>query len=65
MFVVKENIKEAVVITNAGLARQLLQSGETMIDIKPHRQIKNATVFVFKSTNAIREEIERRLNKNK
>ena len=56
---------ETIVITGAGLARQLIRQGENLIDIKPHRTVKNATVFVFKSTDAIREEIERRLNKNK
>lgn len=47
-----------IIITNAGLARRLLRQGERIIDIKPHRQIKNATVFVFKSTENIRKVLE-------
>jgi len=54
---------ETIVITGAGLARQLIRQGENLIDIKPHRTVKNATVFVFKSTDAIRKEIEKRLDK--
>lgn len=55
-------MEKTIVITGAGLARELLKDGEQIIDIKPHRQIKNASVFVFKSTDNIKRKIKERKN---
>lgn len=49
---------KTIIITSAGLARRLLKQGEQIVDIKPHRQVKNASVFVFRSTENIRKVLE-------
>lgn len=36
-----------ILIFNAKLAKQLLKSGYTISDIKPNRDLPNASVFVF------------------
>ena len=40
--------KNAIVIFNAGLARYLLKQGYRIIDIKPCKEDKTKTFFVFK-----------------
>lgn len=47
--------KKYIIICKAKVARELLKLGETIVDIKPHREVKNATVFVFKATDFIWE----------
>ena len=39
--------KKYISIFNPGIARHLLKHGYILIDIKPHREIPNASVFVF------------------
>ena len=46
-------MEKAVIITQAGTARKLIKCGEELIDIKPHRQIPNASVFIFKPSENI------------
>lgn len=53
---------QTIIITGAGLARKLIKNGERVIDIKPHRQIKNATVFVFEATDTLRTLLEKKQN---
>lgn len=48
-------MKETIVIQNPKIARHLLKMGETIIDIKPNKYNKRATVFVFKYTKTIDE----------
>jgi len=50
--------KEFILISNASIARKLLKSGFTIVDIKPHRLNKVRTVFIFKRTESILNEIE-------
>lgn len=54
-------MEKAIIITQAGTARKLIKIGEELIDIKPHRQIPNASVFIFKPS----ENIERILQEEK
>lgn len=56
---------QTIIITGAGLARELLRNGERLIDIKPHRQIKNASVFVFEATDTLRILLEDRQDEKK
>jgi len=38
----------AIIVTQASIARKLIKCGEDLIDIKPHRNVPNASVFIFK-----------------
>lgn len=51
---------KGVIITSAKLTRELLRQGEKIIDVKPHREVKNATVFVFQNTENIEKILEER-----
>jgi len=42
--------KEFQVIVKPSLSRKLLKLGHQIIDIKPNRNDKNATVFIFEAT---------------
>lgn len=50
--------KETIIINSGSVARRLLREGETIIDVKPHRQVQNASVFVFISTEKITKILE-------
>lgn len=41
------NKEDAVVVLSTGIARKLLHEGYQIMDIKPHKQQKSRTVFVF------------------
>ncbi len=43
----QNNREDAVVVLSTGIARKLLHEGYQIIDIKPHKQHKSRTVFVF------------------
>lgn len=43
----QNNREDAVVVLSTGIARKLLHEGYQIIDIKPHKQQKSRTVFVF------------------
>lgn len=51
-------IKKNVVILNSKLARKLIKSGHIVIDIKPHRNLLNGTVFVFRNCVEIQRAIK-------
>lgn len=46
-------------IFSAKLARQLLKSGERIVDIKPHKTEVGRSVFVFEMTDTLINGIER------
>lgn len=52
-------MESAIIITQASTARKLIQLGEEVIDIKPHRKIPNASVFIFKPSETIKEVLEK------
>lgn len=49
----------------AGLARQLLRMGHTIIDIKPNRAEHDKTVFVFESTDKLEDDLTMLVDKIK
>lgn len=49
--------KKAILVFTGELARQLLKDGYTIIDVKPHRNLQNASVFVFKNENGLEDKI--------
>jgi hypothetical protein len=42
------------VILNPAIARKLLQLGNTILDIKPNKNNKSETVFIFEDTEKLR-----------
>lgn len=50
-----ESMKKAVIVTQAGLARKLIKEGEELIDIKPHKSVPNASIFLFKPSKSIEQ----------
>lgn len=49
--------KESILIFNPKIARKLIKSGFILIDIKPHKENKDRTVFVFKRTESLLKEL--------
>lgn len=49
--------KKAILVFTGELARKLLKDGYTIIDVKPHRNLKNASVFVFKNEDGLEDKI--------
>lgn len=49
--------KESILIFNVKKARHLIRNGFTVIDIKPHRENKDKTIFVFKRTESLLKEL--------
>lgn len=45
------------VILKPSIARQLLQKGNLIIDIKPNKQKPEETVFVFKDTEKLKNDL--------
>lgn len=58
-------MEKAIIITQAGTARKLIRCGEDLIDIKPHRQIPNASVFIFKPSENIKKVLQDENNNEK
>ncbi len=56
-------IKEARLVFNCGVCRELLKRGCTIIDVKPDRSNaetgKEKTVFVFKNDQLFQQEFEK------
>lgn len=48
---------ECKVIKNPTIARQLLQRGNIIIDIKGNRENPRETVFIFENTEKFREDL--------
>ena len=51
---------ERQVITSTRLAKELLQNGFNIIDLAPNRTDSKRTVFVFESTEELKEYIKNR-----
>lgn len=45
------------VILNPAIARKLLQLGNTILDIKPNKNNKTETVFIFEDTEKLRDDM--------
>ncbi len=45
------------VILNPAIARKLLQMGSPILDIKPNKNNKTETVFIFEDTEKLREDM--------
>ncbi len=45
--------RESILIFTAELAKKLLKLGYTIIDIKPNKENKERTVFVFKNSDEL------------
>lgn len=45
------------IIINPTIARQLLHKGNAIVDIKPKKENKNETVFVFENTEKLRNDL--------
>ena len=58
-------MKGAIIITQASTARRLIREGEVLIDIKPHRNIPNASVFIFQPSKNIEQTIQEESNNKK
>ena len=56
-------MRKDVLVFTGRMAKELLRRGYTIIDVKPHNNLVNATVFVFKNEGSIMNEI-RLLKKN-
>ena len=54
-------MKEAKLIFTAELARKLLKNGHRIIDIKPHRENKDRTVFVFAVTEEFIKDLKKEI----
>ena len=48
---------EYKVVTNPTIARQLLQKGNPIVDIKGNRTSPRETVFIFENTEKFREDL--------
>ena len=55
----ENNKKEARLVFNMGVARALLKTGCTVIDVKPDRANPEKTVLVFKNDEIFQREFER------
>lgn len=55
----ENNKKEARLVFNMGVARALLKTGCTVIDVKPDRTNPEKTVLVFKNDEIFQREFER------
>lgn len=52
-----DEIKNTKAIFSARTARQLLRLGNTIIDIKPNRENKEKTVFIFRFDDKFKEDL--------
>jgi hypothetical protein len=48
---------DSILIFKPKIARQLLKLGHTIIDIKQHKDCKDKSVFVFKRTEKLIEDL--------
>lgn len=56
---------KAKTIFTASIARQLLKKGNKIIDIKPYRDAKGRTIFVFDATEQFFKDFEEIVNNKK
>ena len=52
-----DDIKNTKAIFSARTARQLLRLGNTIIDIKPNKENKEKTVFIFRFDDKFKEDL--------
>lgn len=52
-----DEIKNTKAIFSARTARQLLRLGNTIIDIKPNKENKEKTVFIFRLDDKFKEDL--------
>lgn len=52
-----DEIKNTKAIFSARTARQLLRLGNTIIDIKPNKENKEKTVFIFRFDDKFKEDL--------
>ncbi len=45
------------IVLNPSIARQLLQKGNVIVDIKPNKNNKEQTVFVFEDTDKLHSDL--------
>ena len=62
---VVENKKEVKVVVDPSIARKLLKSGFTIIDIKGKKSYPRETVFCFKVEDGFMETLENLMNEKK
>ena len=52
------NMKECQIVLSGRLARILLREGYTIVDVKPQKENKERTLFVFKNEEGLQERID-------
>lgn len=57
-------MKKCITIFTGDLARHLLRKGYTIKDVKAHRELENATIFIFKNDPGLMEEVHLFRNSN-
>lgn len=57
-------LKEAITIFNPAIARHLLKLKYLIIDIKPHRENKDRSIFVFKNENSLENDMNEYITRN-
>lgn len=55
----QNNEVKGKIIRNPALVNQLLECGHQIISIKPNREIKNASVFVFRRDEKFERDLDR------
>lgn len=49
--------KETILVFNPKIARNLIKNGFTVVDIKPLKEDKERTVFIFKRSDLLLKEL--------
>ncbi|QUH21618.1 hypothetical protein HYG84_10070 [Alkaliphilus sp. B6464] len=57
--------KTHLVVFNPRMARLLLKMGYMITDIKPHKNVENASVFIFLNEEGLEEELNKMINEFK
>lgn len=53
----KEDVRNGVVVIKAFVAKALIKKGYQIIDIKPDRNYRGHTIFIFRDEGTIREDL--------
>jgi|GEM_PF-1486967 len=61
----QEDVRNGVVVIKAMNAKALIKKGYQVIDIKPDRNYRGRTIFIFRDEGTIREELSRMLAENR
>lgn len=54
-----KNCNKSRAIFNSFLAKQLLKNGNQIVDLQKNHKLKNATVFYFKETDKLFNDLKR------